>query len=272
MGWRIGGEFGPDRGGDRRVVEADDRQVAGHVEAAPVRHRNGRGRHVVVAGEDRRGHALARQQLFRGLEPGLVGEESLDDERRDRPRCPASSIAASNPARRCALAVCVGWPLMKAMRVWPCAIRCAVISRAAWKSSMRTQDTSSRALPVARATAGTPSAANAAAMAFDSHSGGGRITPAMPSESFCAAAFSCAGLRLSQRSSTSCAAVRCEPSSAPTSISREIGRAGVRIDERDARVARAGEHARRGIRPVVERAHRFHHESRASCRARCSRH
>ena len=139
-------------------------------------------------------------------------------------------------------------------------MRCSVISRAALKSSMRTHDTSSRARPVASATAGTPSAAKAAAMAFDSHSGGGRITPAMPSASFCAAAFSCAGLRLSQRSSTSCAAVRCEPSSAPTSISRQVGGAGIRIDERDARVARAGQHAGRGIRPVVERAHGFHDE------------
>jgi hypothetical protein len=80
---------------------------------------------------------------------------------------------------------------------------------------------------VASATAGTPSAAKAAAMAFDSHSGGGRMTPAMPSASFCAAAFSCAGLRLSQRSSTSCAAVRCEPSSAPTSNSERYEALGL---------------------------------------------
>ena len=89
--------------------------------------------------------------------------------------------------------------------------------------------------PVAIATTGMPAAASSEAMAFDSHSGGGRITPATLCASLRAAARSAAGFRSSQFSSTSCAAVRAAPVERADQQLAQVGGAGVGVDQRDAR-------------------------------------
>mmetsp|Transcript_15034 Transcript_15034/g.35522 ORF Transcript_15034/g.35522 Transcript_15034/m.35522 type:complete len:252 (+) Transcript_15034:2216-2971(+) len=71
------GQLGPDGGRQRRVVEADDGQVAGHVQAHAVGDGHGGGGHVVVAGEDGRGPALLGQQRLGGVQARAVGEHAL---------------------------------------------------------------------------------------------------------------------------------------------------------------------------------------------------
>ena len=62
------GQRRPDGRGQGRIVEADDRDVPWNIQALPVRHRDGGGGHVVVAGENRRGAGPGRQQRLRRLQ------------------------------------------------------------------------------------------------------------------------------------------------------------------------------------------------------------
>ena len=67
----------PDTGGDRRVVEAGDRQVLGTSKPMPVRERHRGCGHVVVGGEDRGRIRFIGQQPFRGLQARAIGEIAL---------------------------------------------------------------------------------------------------------------------------------------------------------------------------------------------------
>jgi len=84
--------------------------------AAPVRDRDhGRG-HIVVAGEDGGRRPLAIEQLFSGVETRAVTEKPLLYVG-GLSVMPCDSSVVSKPAKRCALAVWFGWPLMKPMRL-----------------------------------------------------------------------------------------------------------------------------------------------------------
>jgi hypothetical protein len=70
-----GGQGRPDRRGDRRVVEADHRQVVGHLQAAALGFHAGGGGHVVIGREDGGGRIVHVQQGLGGLDQaGLEGE------------------------------------------------------------------------------------------------------------------------------------------------------------------------------------------------------
>src|SRR5688500_14269200 len=70
-------ELGPNRRCRGSVVETDDRQIARHIEPAPMRDgHDGRG-HVVVACEFGGWWALAIEQFLRCFESRAISEESL---------------------------------------------------------------------------------------------------------------------------------------------------------------------------------------------------
>ena len=71
----------PERRRGGAVVEANHRQVARHVQMPPMRDRDDRGRHVVVAGEDRGRRVFAAQQVLARRKARGIAVIALDDPR-----------------------------------------------------------------------------------------------------------------------------------------------------------------------------------------------
>ena len=152
-----GRELGPDGGGGHGVVETDDGQIPGHIQAAPVRDGDDGGRHVVVAGEDRGGWTLAIEQCSAASRPGAISEVALlhvsrirrDAARFERGLEAREALRARGLVRMSLDESDAGMAERNEMRV---------ISLAARKSSMRTQLTFARKRPVAIAITGMPAA------------------------------------------------------------------------------------------------------------------
>jgi hypothetical protein len=91
------GQCRPDSIGNGRVIEADDRNVAGNIEPEAVCHERRRGSHVVIGSENRRGSRPVGEQLFGGLEAGPIGKVPLLDAHLP-PIDPALSQRGQKPA------------------------------------------------------------------------------------------------------------------------------------------------------------------------------
>ena len=123
---------------------------------------------------------------------------------------------------------------------------------------MRTQEIFWRKRPEAIATTGTPPSTSSATTAFDSHRGGGRITPATLLASARAALRCGLGIKVipgiddQLRGGSRGAAQGADQQLA------QIGGAGVGIDQRDARFARRGQRTGGEVRRVAKFAHRAH--------------
>ena len=120
------------------------------------------------------------------------------------------------------------------------AIRCSVISWAARKSSIRTLDKSGWKRPDAIATTGMPAATSSDSTTFDSHSGGGNITPATLCAILRAAARSAAWLMWSHVSSTTSGSARSAGKRADEQFAQICG-ARIRVDQGDPCALRGGE-------------------------------
>ena len=123
---------------------------------------------------------------------------------------------------------------------------------------MRTLDKSVWKRPEAIATTGMPAAVSSDSTTFDSHNGGGRITPATLCAILRAAARSAAWLMWSQRIEHELSGSACGAGQRADEQLAQIGGARIRVDQRDARPLRAGQRASGGVRRVVELAHGAH--------------
>ncbi len=78
-----GGQFGPDHGGDRRIVEPRDGQLVRKIQTEFSRHRYGCSGHIVIARENRRGrfgrpqHSLSAHQPVREIEVAGLDQSGI---------------------------------------------------------------------------------------------------------------------------------------------------------------------------------------------------
>lgn len=127
-----GGEFGPDGGGHKRVVETGHRDVLGHAQPQPVRNRDGGGGHVVVAAKDGGGWLRPGEQAVCSDQAGAVGEQTVGDQFIDnRQPCRLQAVEVATGTQCAGRVVRVALDQGDASRC-PSSIRWPTMARAAW--------------------------------------------------------------------------------------------------------------------------------------------